>query len=1088
MDKQPVGQLPNLTQSNNDDEIMVITNSEYNQLKKEKISDFITDLTSTDENNAIVKGTDGKLFTKDFGNASNITEGTLPISVLPDIPKDKLPEIETDDLPDSGITAGTYTYPTDIVVNSKGQVTSITEGQPGTNNANQDLSNLGPLGLDKINQSKALETGSVSSDADVYADVQKYAHSTFDLAKFEVVGSPNITEDGVLSNCSSNNIVQTPIINITKPNWEFNFVIDTNGISGSAGVLGIPSIGFCYVNNNVDTGICNIYLVQEWTGGGGVSFGSLPLNKKYQVVWGMNGTTHYSKLKEFGAAEWLKENTTTYETVKTTSSAISIGRDTTNNTYLTSGSIDLKYFSITVDGVEVFNGNKTGIDVIKPDDYEVVGSPVISEDGVASGFSAGVNYVQVSPRIASISQNYATWEIIEKFTTSTVSGDQYLMVGTTYWTNLILLRGNKLCWCLRSTESNNYDLANYQVGTHTFSENTTYYIKFKYDGAKYSLEYSTDGINFTEDLSITSSLKLNDTASGTILGTYFTSTNADFKGTIDLNTYKFYIEDELVWQPCLKIPYTLSKTGSKIVDAAYRDRVKDVYEQYGTAMYYTIDEENQNFTLPMGEIYGMIAQNKTFDGFSLFDTKLTDRILTGDEALGWALQGSLVTMTYPDAVNRIKEEYAQGTVGYIKHNLPLPEFTSNTTNGITVSDSGGHDDAYSLINGYTTGPWSSYWFNIDYDEQTYIKTYSLKADNSGEAEYPSAWTLQANNGGDTDWVTLDTQTAQTFKKNQQKTYPVNSETSYRQYRIVFSDGKETSGGNGELSQISFDVDNILFEYKTAVNGHLIADISQKTAIDTLYSETGIADFYILDSTNNQFYLPRNKYFMQLTDSTALLNSYNEPGLPNIKTEYENGMCRVATNNYGELLPPLVSVGTSNSAGSGGVPLHMVNLDVSTINSVYGNSETVQPPSSNKLLYYKVGHTVTNSGSIDVANVLSDINLLEANKADKDLSNCTKPYVTETYVNGTSWYRLWSDGWCEQGNTYWKNSAVDALTTISFIKPFSNTNYSFSLNCLHTTEPIGYGGIAEVYPSRTMSQTVIRQSSNLFGYAWRACGY
>ena len=146
MDKQPVGQLPDLTQSNNDDEIMVITNSEYNQLKKEKISDLITDFTSTDANNALTKGTDGKMFVTDFGNASNITEGKLPVSVLPNIPKDKLPEIETDDLPDSGITAGTYTYPTDIVVNSKGQVTSITEGQAGANNANQDLSNLSEAG------------------------------------------------------------------------------------------------------------------------------------------------------------------------------------------------------------------------------------------------------------------------------------------------------------------------------------------------------------------------------------------------------------------------------------------------------------------------------------------------------------------------------------------------------------------------------------------------------------------------------------------------------------------------------------------------------------------------------------------------------------------------------------------------------------------------------------------------------------------------------------------------------------------------------------------------------------------------------
>lgn len=154
MDKQPVGQLPDLKQSNNDDEIMVITNDEYNQLKKEKISDLITDFTSTNENNALTKGTDGKMFVTDFGNASNITEGTLPTSVLPeiplekipDIPKNKLPEIETDDLPDSGITAGTYTYPTDIVVNAQGQVTSITEGQPGANNANQDLSNLSAAG------------------------------------------------------------------------------------------------------------------------------------------------------------------------------------------------------------------------------------------------------------------------------------------------------------------------------------------------------------------------------------------------------------------------------------------------------------------------------------------------------------------------------------------------------------------------------------------------------------------------------------------------------------------------------------------------------------------------------------------------------------------------------------------------------------------------------------------------------------------------------------------------------------------------------------------------------------------------------
>ena len=142
MDKQPVGQLPDLASSNNDDEIMVITDSEHNQLKKEKISDLITDFTSKNENNALTKGTDGKLFVTDFGNASNITEGTLPTSVLPDIPKSKLPDIETADLPLSGVTADTYAYPSSVTVNAQGQVTAIEEGSPSGANADTDLSNL----------------------------------------------------------------------------------------------------------------------------------------------------------------------------------------------------------------------------------------------------------------------------------------------------------------------------------------------------------------------------------------------------------------------------------------------------------------------------------------------------------------------------------------------------------------------------------------------------------------------------------------------------------------------------------------------------------------------------------------------------------------------------------------------------------------------------------------------------------------------------------------------------------------------------------------------------------------------------------
>ena len=130
MDKLPVGQLPDISQSSLDDEIMIITEADTSQLRKEKISNILTDIISVQENNALVKGSDDKLFVTNFGNASNITEGTLPVDVLPE----------------SGVAADTYAYPSSVTVNAQGQVTAIEEGTPSGANADRDLSNLTPAG------------------------------------------------------------------------------------------------------------------------------------------------------------------------------------------------------------------------------------------------------------------------------------------------------------------------------------------------------------------------------------------------------------------------------------------------------------------------------------------------------------------------------------------------------------------------------------------------------------------------------------------------------------------------------------------------------------------------------------------------------------------------------------------------------------------------------------------------------------------------------------------------------------------------------------------------------------------------------
>ena len=50
-------------------------------------------------------------------------------------------------------------------------------------------------------------------------------------------------------------------------------------------------------------------------------------------------------------------------------------------------------------------------------------------------------------------------------------------------------------------------------------------------------------------------------------------------------------------------------------------------------------------------------------------------------------------------------------------------------------------------------------------------------------------------------------------------------------------------------------------------------------------------------------------------------------------------------------------------------------------------------------------------------------------------------VVETYKNGDSWYRIWSDGWCQQGGS--GNSVAAATVTINLLKPYLTTAYALS---------------------------------------------
>lgn len=95
-------------------------------------------------------------------------------------------------------------------------------------------------------------------------------------------------------------------------------------------------------------------------------------------------------------------------------------------------------------------------------------------------------------------------------------------------------------------------------------------------------------------------------------------------------------------------------------------------------------------------------------------------------------------------------------------------------------------------------------------------------------------------------------------------------------------------------------------------------------------------------------------------------------------------------------------------------------------------------------------------------------------------------VLEKYVNGTSWYRVWSDGWIEQGGRV--SISQDTQTTVTLLKAFSNTNYTALISaCRSGTQTGGDGNFTVEYVST--SQFKWSNGDDFGGTGiWYACGY
>lgn len=95
---------------------------------------------------------------------------------------------------------------------------------------------------------------------------------------------------------------------------------------------------------------------------------------------------------------------------------------------------------------------------------------------------------------------------------------------------------------------------------------------------------------------------------------------------------------------------------------------------------------------------------------------------------------------------------------------------------------------------------------------------------------------------------------------------------------------------------------------------------------------------------------------------------------------------------------------------------------------------------------------------------------------------SKRVITETYSSGTDWYRVYSDGWCEQGGY-----SYPATSTITFLKQFSNIDYTLITQPCNKTATTG-GATYMVTLNHTVTGFMAIANTNIAGYEWQACGY
>lgn len=299
-------------------------------------------------------------------------------------------------------------------------------------------------------------------------------------------------------------------------------------------------------------------------------------------------------------------------------------------------------------------------------------------------------------------------------------------------------------------------------------------------------------------------------------------------------------------------------------------------------------------------------------------------------------------------------------------------------------------------------------------------------------------------------------------------------------------------------------------------GYFCTEAEWQTSVTTY----GVCGKFVYDSVNNTVRLPKRTF-----EHGALIKSYSS-GTDWYRI-YSDGWCEQGglvastSSNRAEVqvtfpksfsstsysffghsnYPSTLSSSTSDTVGNTARSYSVVTdaKTTSYVKIAYVNSNwitewqacgytDISDLQQSPIYEYLVIATSTKTDiEVDIDEIATDLN----GKADVDLSNCMKPHIVDTYENGTSWYRVYSDGWCEQGG--YIVGSTSAATTVNLLKSMPNTEYVLLIGGTNNTNSRSsgnpsYRGIYQqtgVIESKATDSFVLGNGTSI---TWRACGY